>query len=73
LEEEEDTSRTVVLGEASDDVNTKLRDILQLLNQDIGLLVQDAEGVKDIFRHLKGQLPADVEVALLPAAIIEVH
>ncbi|RLM97855.1 hypothetical protein C2845_PM06G22980 [Panicum miliaceum] len=63
----------LALGEASDDVKTKLRDILQLLNQDIGLLVQDAEGVRDIFRYLKGQLPADVEAALLPAAFIEGH
>ncbi|RLM79745.1 hypothetical protein C2845_PM12G14810 [Panicum miliaceum] len=73
LEEEEVTSRTVALGEALDDVKTKLQDILQLLNQDISLLVQDAEGIRGIFCHLKGQLPADVEVALLPAAFIEGH
>jgi hypothetical protein len=73
LEEEEVTSRIVALGEAPDDVKTKLQDILQLLNQDISLLVQDAEGIRGIFRHLKGQLPANVEVALLPAAFIEGH
>jgi hypothetical protein len=42
-------------------------------HQDIGLLVQDAEGIRGIFRHLKGQLPADVKAALLPAAFIEGH
>ncbi|RLM61495.1 hypothetical protein C2845_PM14G10320 [Panicum miliaceum] len=73
LEEEEVTSRTEVLGKAHDDVKTKLQDILQLLNQDIGLLVQDVEEIRGIFRHLKGQLPADVEASLLPAAFIEGH
>jgi hypothetical protein len=73
LLEEEVTSRTVVLGEASDDVKTKLQDILQLLNQDIGLLVQHAEGIRGIFLHLKGQMPANVEAAVLPAAFIEGH
>ena len=43
------------------------------LNQDIGLLVQDVEGVRKIFQDLKGQLPADVEATLLPAAFIEGH
>ncbi|PUZ67176.1 hypothetical protein GQ55_3G412000 [Panicum hallii var. hallii] len=62
LEEEEVTSKT-----------TKLQDILQLLNQDIGLLVQHAEGIRGIFCHLKGQLPANAEAALLPAAFIEGH
>jgi hypothetical protein len=41
------------------------------LKQDIGLPVQDAGGMREGFRHLKGQLPADVEAALLPAASIE--
>lgn len=36
MEEEEVTSRTVVLGETPDEVKSKLQDILQLLNQDIG-------------------------------------
>jgi hypothetical protein len=39
LEEEEVTSRTVTPGEASDDVKTKLPDILQLPNKDISLLL----------------------------------
>jgi hypothetical protein len=41
------------------------------LNQDIGSLVQDAEGVKGVFCLLKGQLLADVEATLLPVAFIE--
>ena len=73
MEDEQATSKTVALREASDKVKTKLRNILQLLDQDIGLLVQNAEGIRDIFLHLKGQLPGDVESALLLVAFIEGH
>lgn len=72
-ENKEVSSRAMPLGEIPDEVKTKLQDILQLLNQDIGLLVQDAKGAKSIFYYLKGQLPADVESALLPAAFVEGH
>ncbi|RLM58016.1 hypothetical protein C2845_PM18G04450 [Panicum miliaceum] len=71
LEEEEISSKVVVLGEVPDEVKEKLQEILQLLYQDIGSLVQDAEGVRGVFRLLKGQLPADVEATLLPVAFIE--
>ena len=71
MEDEEATSKTVALREASDKVKTKLRNILQLLDQDIGLFVQNAEGIRDIFLHPKGQLPGDVESALLLVACIE--
>lgn len=71
LKEEEVTSRMVALGETPDEIKSKLQEILQLLNQDIGSLVEDAEGIREAFRHLKGQLLADVEVALLSAAFIE--
>jgi hypothetical protein len=73
LEDEEATSKTVALREASDKVKTKLRYILQLLDQDIGLLVQNAEGIRDIFLHLKDQLAGDVESAVLLVAFIEGH
>jgi hypothetical protein len=57
----------------SEDTKAKLQEILQLLNQDIGLLVQDAENVRKIFSDLKGQLPTNIEAALLPVAFIEGH
>lgn len=71
LEEEEISSKAVVLGEVPDEVKAKLQEILQLLNQDIGSLVQDAEGVKGVFHLLKGQLLADVEFTPLPVAFIQ--
>ncbi|RLN36213.1 hypothetical protein C2845_PM03G31750 [Panicum miliaceum] len=73
LKDEEITSRAITLGEVSGGVKIKLHDILQLLNQDNDLLVQDAEGIRRILNHLKGQLLADVESALIPAAFIEGH
>lgn len=73
MEDEEITFGAITLGEASDDVRIKLQDILQLLNQYISSLVQDAEGIRRILRLLKGQLPADVESFLLPVAFIEGH
>jgi hypothetical protein len=39
LEEEEVTSRTVALGETTDEIKSNLQEILQLLNQDITSLV----------------------------------
>jgi hypothetical protein len=71
LDEEEVSSSVLALGEAPDVIKLKLQEILQLLNQDIGSLVQDAEGIRRAFRLLKGQLPTNVESALLPAAFIE--
>ena len=46
---------------------------MQLLNQDIGQLVQDAELIRIILKSLKGTLSESLEEALLPAAYIESH
>ena len=68
-EEEETTSaESAALPE---NVKVKLQEILQLLNQDISQLVQDAEPIRAILKSLKGQLPEPIEEALIPAAFIE--
>ena len=68
LEEEEASSAESAA--LSEDVKAKLLDILQLLNQDIGHLVQDAEPICVILKSLKGQLPESLEEALIPTALI---
>ena len=69
-EQEETTSaESAALPE---NVKVKLQEILQLLNQDISQLVQDAEPIRAILKSLKGQLPEPIEEALIPAAFIEV-
>jgi len=57
----------------SEDIKAKLQEILQLLNQDIGQLVQDAEPIRIILKSLKGSLPESLEEALNPAAYIKSH
>ena len=69
LEEEEASSTESVA--LSEDFKAKLLDILQLLNQDIGHLVQDAEPICVILKSLKGQLPKLLEEALILATFIE--
>ena len=55
----------------SEDAKDKLQEILQLLNLDIGQLVQDAEPIRVILKSLKCSLPESLEEALNPAAYIE--
>ena len=62
------SAESVVLLE---DIKVKLQDILQLLNQDIGQLVQDAEPIRIILKSLNGILPESLEEALNPAAYID--
>ena len=57
----------------SEETKAKLQEILQLLNRDIGQLVQDAEPIRTILRSLKGILPESLEEALHPVAYIESH
>jgi hypothetical protein len=54
-----------------DEVKAKLIEVLPLLNQDIGLLVQDAELISTIFKQIQGQLPRDLKVKMLQVAFIE--
>ena len=55
----------------SEETKAKLHEILQLLNQAIGQLVQDAKPIRVILKSLKGILPESLEEALHPAAYIE--
>jgi len=55
----------------SEDSKSKLQEILQFLNQDIGQLVQDTEPIRITLKSLKGNLPESLEEALNPAAYIE--
>ena len=57
----------------SEETKAKLQEILQLLNQDIGQLVRDAEPICTILKSLKGILLEPLEEALHPAAYIESH
>ena len=55
----------------SEETKAKIQEILQLLNQDIGQLVQDVEQIRAILKSLRGVLPESMEEALHPAAYIE--
>ena len=57
----------------SEETRAKLQEILQLLNQDIDQLVQDAKPIRIILKSLKGTLPESLEEALHPAAFIKSH
>ena len=57
----------------SEETKAKLQEVLQLLNQDIGQLVQDAEPIRIILKSLKGTLSECLEEALHPSAFIESH
>ncbi|KAG2565536.1 hypothetical protein PVAP13_7NG115951 [Panicum virgatum] len=65
------TSRVLSLGPLPDDARAKLRDMLPLLNQDIGQLVQDAEPIRDIFKTIRGHLSRDITEKLIQVAFIE--
>ena len=57
----------------SEETKTKLQEILQFLNQDIGQLVWDTEPIRIILKSLKGVLSESLEEVLHPAAYIESH
>ena len=42
-----------------------------MLQQDIGLLVQDAEGIRSIYKQVKDQIPSEAEASLQEIAFIE--
>ena len=46
-------------------------ELVQLLNQDISQLVQDAEPIRIILKSLKDRLLEPIKEALIPAAFIE--
>jgi chromosome segregation ATPase len=53
------------------EVKAKLIEVLPGLNQDIGLLVQDPESIRAIFKQIHGQLPRDLKAKMLEVAFIE--
>ena len=70
---EDEATSSAELALLSEETKAKLQEILQLLNQDIGQQVRDAEPIRIILRSLKGILPEPLEEALHPAAYIESH
>ena len=73
LDEEKETSSTMVLGQLSNEAKAHLIKIQDLLSQDVINLVQDAAPIREALNDLQGQLPQDLEAAILPAAYIEGH
>ena len=45
--------------------------MLLLLDQDISQLVQEAEPIREIYKQIRGQLPAEVKGKLHPVTYIE--
>ena len=70
---EDEATSSAELALLSEETKAKLQEILQLLNQDIGQQVRDAEPIRTILKSLKGTLPESLEKALHPAAYIESH
>lgn len=54
-----------------DDVKEKLQEILQLLSQDVSILVQDVEPIRNIFKPIKAHISSDMLEILTPMAFIE--
>jgi hypothetical protein len=54
-----------------DEVKAKLIEVLPLLNQDVGQLVQDVEPIRAIFLQIQGQFPRDLMAKMLQIVFIE--
>jgi hypothetical protein len=54
-----------------DEVKVKLIEVLPLVNQDVGQLIQDVEPIRAIFKQIQGQLPRDLKAKMLQVAFIE--
>ncbi|XP_066363546.1 uncharacterized protein [Miscanthus floridulus] len=67
----EETSSSLALGTISAETKSKLEALLNLLQQDTAQLVDDSDPAKAIFKTIRGQVPADVEEVLFPAAHLE--
>ena len=70
---EDEVTSSAESAPLSEETKAKLQEILKLLNQDIGQLVQDAKPIRTILKSLKGTLSESLEEALHPAAYIESH
>ena len=69
--EGEEASSSLALGVASEEIKSKLEDLLGLLQQDTAQLVDDSDPAKAIFKTLRGQILADAEEMLFQAAHLE--
>ncbi|XP_066353170.1 uncharacterized protein [Miscanthus floridulus] len=67
----EETSSSLALGTISAETKSKLETLLNLLQQSTAQLVDDSDPAKAIFKTIRGQVPADVEEILFPAAHLE--
>jgi chromosome segregation ATPase len=54
-----------------DEVKAKLIEVLPLLNQGVGQLVQDVEPIRAIFKQIQNQLPRDLKAKMLQVAFIK--
>jgi len=70
-DEGEEASSSQAIGISSAEIRTKLADLSALLHQDTAQLIDDSDPAKDLFRALKGQIPADAEEVLFQAAHLE--
>ena len=70
---EDEVTSSTESAPLSEEIKAKLQEILQLLNQDIGQLVQDGEPIRTILKSLKGTLSESLEEALHPSAYIKSH
>jgi len=59
------------VGISSAEIKAKLEDLLALLHQDTAQLVDDSNPAKDLFKTIRGQIPADAEEILFQAAHLE--
>lgn len=55
----------------SDDVKEKLQEVLQLLSQDVSILVQDVEPIRNILKQIKAHISYVILETLTPMAFIE--
>ena len=70
---EDEATSSAESAPLSEETKAKLHEILQLLNQDIGQLVQDTEPIRNILKSLRGTLSESLKEAHHPAAYIESH
>lgn len=73
LDHEEVTSSATEQKTVSNDIKAKLRDMLQLRNKNVDVLVENVEEVHQILNRIQGQIPTEAKAALLPTTYMEVH
>lgn len=71
IEEDEASSTIPSSAPLLDDVKEKLQEILHLLSQDISILVQDVEPIRNILKHIKTHISDNILETLTPGDFIE--